>query len=49
MAVFSKQSDDTYDSVGIKTSYIVDRTYEAVLSATAISQFPYTAMIQSDT
>jgi len=41
MAVFSKQSNDTYDSVDITTSYIVDRTYETVLSETAISQCPY--------
>jgi len=41
MAVFSKQSNNTYDSVGITTSYIVDRTYETLLNVTAISQYPY--------
>jgi len=41
MVVFSKQSNDTYDSVGIITSCIADRTYETALSATAISQYPY--------
>jgi len=28
MVVFSKQLNDTYDSVGITTSYIAERTYE---------------------
>ena len=41
MVVFSKQSNDAYDSVGVTTSYIADRTYETVLSANAISQYPY--------
>jgi hypothetical protein len=48
MTVFSKQSNDTYNSVGITISYIIDRTYEAVLSETAISQYPYTALIQTE-
>jgi hypothetical protein len=45
MAVFTKQLNDTYASVDITASYIVDRTYKAILSKSAISQYPYTAVI----
>lgn len=45
MALFTKQLNDTYASVDITASYIVHRTYKAILSEAAILHYPYTAVI----